>query len=87
MDIERDESNMLIIPLVLASIFVFVAWLYMSFHAGMTMWVFIFDLRFQADAALLLVVMLVLNALAAMFLVPSWVMIFRPSFIGSTRKS
>ncbi|MCG8098415.1 MAG: hypothetical protein JAZ05_04920, partial [Candidatus Thiodiazotropha taylori] len=43
------------------------------------------DLRFQADAALLLVVMLILNALAAMFLVPSWVMIFRPGFIGSAR--
>ncbi|MES9942154.1 MAG: hypothetical protein ABW105_21450 [Candidatus Thiodiazotropha sp. 6PLUC1] len=27
--------------------------------------------------------MLILNALAAMFLVPSWVMIFKPSLIGS----
>ena len=49
------------------------------------MWVFISDLRFQADAALLLVVMLILNSLAAMFLVPSWVMIFRPKFISSAR--
>lgn len=166
------ESNMLIIPLVLALIFVFVTWFYMSLHAGLIMflammfctvstyaymglaaiginvntvpiiavgigvgidysiyimdrireetakasgdlqsavlraiattgkaigftaacliggvimWVFISDLRFQADAALLLVVMLILNALAAMFLVPSWVMIFRPGFIGSAR--
>jgi len=30
---------------------------------------------------LLLIVMLVLNALASMFLVPAWIMIFRPKFI------
>ena len=48
---------------------------------GVIMWVFISDLRFQADAALLLVVMLVLNALAAMLLVPSWIMTFKPRFI------
>lgn len=52
---------------------------------GVIMWVFLSDLRFQADAALLLVVMLILNALAAMFLVPSWVMVFRPRFIGGAR--
>ncbi|MBE9548801.1 MAG: MMPL family transporter [Proteobacteria bacterium] len=49
--------------------------------AGVVMWVFISSLRFQADAALLLIVMLVLNALAAIFLVPAWIMIFRPKFI------
>ena len=38
-------------------------------------------MRFQADAALLLIVMLVLNALAAMFLVPAWIMTFQPKFI------
>jgi len=48
---------------------------------GVVMWVFISDLRFQADAALLLIVMLVLNALAAMFLVPAWILRFRPAFI------
>ncbi|RMF95278.1 MAG: transporter [Gammaproteobacteria bacterium] len=48
---------------------------------GVIMWVFISDLRFQADAALLLIVMLVLNALAAMFLVPAWILRFRPAFI------
>jgi predicted RND superfamily exporter protein len=48
---------------------------------GIIMWVFISDLRFQADAALLLCVMLILNAMAAIFLVPSWVLIFRPNFI------
>ncbi len=49
--------------------------------AGVLMWVFISTLRFQADAALLLIVMLVLNALAAMFLVPAWIRVFKPKFI------
>ena len=48
---------------------------------GVVMWVFISDLRFQADAALLLCVMLVLNALAAIFLVPAWIRLFLPAFI------
>jgi predicted RND superfamily exporter protein len=48
---------------------------------GVIMWVFVSDLRFQADAALLLIVMLILNALAAMFLVPAWILRFKPSFI------
>ena len=48
---------------------------------GVIMWVFISDLRFQADAAMLLIVMLVLNALAAIFLVPAWILRFRPAFI------
>ena len=52
---------------------------------GVVMWVFISDLRFQADAAMLLCVMLVLNAIAAMFLVPAWIRIFEPNFI--TRSS
>ena len=45
------------------------------------MWVVLSDLRFQADAALLLIVMVILNAIAAMLLVPSWVLVFKPSFI------
>lgn len=48
---------------------------------GIIMWVFVSDLRFQADAAQLLFIMLVLNAAAAMFLVPAWVDIFKPKFI------
>jgi predicted RND superfamily exporter protein len=48
---------------------------------GIIMWVWISDLRFQADAALLLMIMLVLNACAAMFLVPAWVDVFKPDFI------
>ena len=53
---------------------------------GVVMWVFISDLRFQADAALLLIVMLILNALAAMFLVPAWILRFRPAFIMQAKQ-
>ncbi len=49
--------------------------------AGIVMWVLLSDLRFQSDAALLLTVMVVLNAIAAMLLVPSWVLVFKPKFI------
>ncbi len=49
--------------------------------AGIVMWVLLSDLRFQADAALLLSVMIVLNALAALLLVPSAVLMFKPEFI------
>lgn len=48
---------------------------------GIIMWVWISELRFQADAARLLIIMLLLNAAAAMFLVPAWVDIFKPKFI------
>jgi len=48
---------------------------------GIILWIFVSDLRFQADAAKLLMVMLVLNALAAFFLVPAWVSTFKPKFI------
>lgn len=48
---------------------------------GIIMWIFISELRFQADAARLLMIMLVLNASAAMFLVPAWVDVFKPKFI------
>ena len=53
---------------------------------GVIMWVFISDLRFQADAALLLIVMLILNALAAMFLVPAWILRFKPAFIMQAKE-
>jgi predicted RND superfamily exporter protein len=49
--------------------------------AGVIMWVIFSDLRFQSDAALLLTVMLALNAVAAVLLVPAWVMAFKPKFI------
>jgi hypothetical protein len=45
------------------------------------MWVFISDLKFQADAAMLLIVMLGLNALTAVFMVPAWLKTFSPTFI------
>jgi predicted RND superfamily exporter protein len=48
---------------------------------GVVMWAFVSDLRFQADAALLLVVMLILNAWAAASLVPAWIVRFKPAFI------
>lgn len=49
--------------------------------AGIVMWVLLSDLRFQSDAALLLMVMVVLNGAAAMLLVPSWILVFKPKFI------
>ena len=52
-----------------------------SLIGGVVMWVFVSDLRFQADAALLLVVMLILNAVAAVNLVPAWIAVFKPAFI------
>ncbi|MCF7982085.1 MAG: MMPL family transporter [Pseudomonadales bacterium] len=55
----------------------------MTLIGGVIMWVFLSDLRFQADAALLLIVMLLLNAVAAMMLVPAWVLKFKPNFITS----
>jgi predicted RND superfamily exporter protein len=45
------------------------------------MWVFVSDLKFQADAAMLLIVMLALNAVASIFLVPAWLEKFTPEFI------
>ena len=49
--------------------------------AGIVMWIFMSELRFQADAALLLSVMVVLNAFAALFLIPAWVLVFKPKFV------
>ncbi|KAA0696196.1 transporter [Halopseudomonas laoshanensis] len=49
--------------------------------AGIIMWVILSDLRFQADAAMLLCVMIVINGIAAMLLVPAWVLVMRPRFI------
>lgn len=54
--------------------------------AGVIMWVVLSDLRFQSDAALLLTVMLALNAVAAVLLVPAWVMAFKPKFITAAHR-
>jgi predicted RND superfamily exporter protein len=49
--------------------------------ASVMMWVFVSELKFQADAAMLLIVMLALNAMASIFLVPAWLKKFKPEFI------
>lgn len=53
----------------------------LTLMAGIIMWVIFSNLRFQSDAALLLCVMIIINGLAAMLLVPSWVLVFKPRFI------
>ncbi|ENO79110.1 efflux RND transporter permease subunit [Thauera sp. 63] len=52
--------------------------------AGVVLWVFMSDLRFQSDAAVLLSFMLVVNAIAAMLIVPAWCVAFRPHFVMAT---
>jgi predicted RND superfamily exporter protein len=53
---------------------------------GIVMWILLSDLRFQADAARLLSVMVVLNAMCALILVPSWALAFKPKFIMDAAK-
>ena len=48
---------------------------------GIVAWVFISDLRFQADAAKLLIFMILVCAVTAMVFVPAWIATFRPRFI------
>jgi len=79
--VERNGSIEQAIERAITTTGVAIAFTAMTLIAGVVMWVFISSLRFQADAALLLIVMLVLNALAAIFLVPAWIMIFKPKFI------
>jgi len=50
--------------------------------AGVVLWIFMADLRFQADSAMLLSFMLIVNAIAAMFIVPAWCMAFKPRFVA-----
>ncbi|MCG2576898.1 MMPL family transporter [Dechloromonas sp. XY25] len=49
--------------------------------AGVVMWIFMSDLRFQSDAAVLLSFMLIVNAIAAVLIVPSWCVVFKPQFV------
>lgn len=49
--------------------------------AGVIMWIFMSDLRFQSDAAVLLSFMLIVNAIAAVLIVPSWCVVFKPKFV------
>jgi predicted RND superfamily exporter protein len=55
--------------------------------AGVVLWVFMSDLRFQSDAAALLSFMLIVNAIAAMLIVPAWCVVFRPHFVVGGEKS
>lgn len=48
---------------------------------GIVAWVFVSDLRFQADAAKLLIFMIAACAVSAMVFVPAWIATFRPRFI------
>jgi len=48
---------------------------------GIIAWVFVSDLRFQADAAKLLIFMIAVCAASAMVFVPAWIATFRPRFI------
>lgn len=52
--------------------------------AGVVMWIFLSDLRFQSDAAVLLSFMLIVNAIAAMLIVPAWCVVFKPHFVVAT---
>lgn len=52
--------------------------------AGVVMWIFMSDLRFQSDAAILLSFMLAVNAIGAMLIVPAWCVVFKPHFVCAT---
>jgi hypothetical protein len=51
--------------------------------AGVILWVFMSHLRFQSDTAVLLSFMLIVNAIAAMLIVPAWCVVFKPHFVTS----
>ncbi len=53
----------------------------LTLTAGVILWVFLSDLRFQSDAAALLSFMLVVNAIAAILIVPAWCVTFKPHFV------
>jgi uncharacterized protein len=52
--------------------------------AGVILWIFMSDLRFQSDAATLLSFMLIVNAIAAVLIVPAWCVVFKPHFVVAT---
>ena len=52
--------------------------------AGVILWIFMSDLRFQSESALLLSFMLVVNAVAAILIVPAWCVVFKPHFVLAT---
>lgn len=57
----------------------------LTLTAGVILWVFLSDLRFQSDAAALLSFMLVVNAIAAILIVPAWCVVFKPCFVVAAR--
>lgn len=54
---------------------------------GVAAWVFASTLRFQADAAKLLIAMMIFNLLAALLFVPAWVIVFKPRFLAGEGES
>lgn len=80
-EIARNDSVLSAIRRAIDTTGVAVGFTATTLIAGVVMWVFLSDLRFQADSALLLSMMLILNAVAAILIVPSWVLIFKPRFI------
>lgn len=50
---------------------------------GVGIWIVMSSMRFQADAATLLVSMMLVNMVAAMIFVPAWVIVFKPKFLGA----
>ncbi|MEL0083167.1 MAG: MMPL family transporter [Gammaproteobacteria bacterium] len=48
---------------------------------GVAIWIVMSSMRFQADAATLLVSMMLVNMVAAMIFVPAWVIVFKPAFL------
>lgn len=52
---------------------------------GVAAWVFSSTLRFQADAAKLLIAMMIFNMFAALLFVPAWVVTAKPRFLEKPR--
>jgi len=53
---------------------------------GVAAWVFGSTLRFQADAAQLLIAMMIFNLLAALLFVPAWVIAWQPRFLAAGKE-
>lgn len=47
-----------------------------------TAWILLSSLRFQADAATLLSIMMLVSRLAAIMFVPAWIVVFKPRFLS-----
>lgn len=58
-----------------------VACTFTTLVGGIIAWVFVSDLRFQADAAKLLIFMIAVCAISALVFVPAWIAVFRPGFL------